>query len=90
MYVNYFILFDPTNLVALATLEMLQHYVNVVPSNGYDIIELAVLLEMVLERSGKLCITPMAGGYINSVLVNNVLYTLDPNLISSFCSIYLN
>jgi hypothetical protein len=85
-----FISFNPANIASLMTFEMLQYQVNVVPNNGYAITELAVLLEKILNNSGILCIAQVdGGGYINGILVNNILQTLDPNLITPFCSIFL-
>jgi hypothetical protein len=83
------IVFDPANIASLMNIEMLQYQVNVVPNNGYAITDLAVLLGMVLFRSGILCIAPVNGGHINGIIVNNILHTVDPNLISSICYIFL-
>ena len=85
------IVFDPANIASLMNIEMLQYQVNVVPDNGYDITDLPVLLGMILYKNGMLCIAQ--GGVneqINGIIVNNLIHTLDPNLISSICSIFLN
>lgn len=85
-----YIAFDTTNIASLMNIEILQSYVNVVPDNGYAITDLTVLLGLLYFRTGVLCVAQVVeGGYINGMLIDGVLHTLDPNLISILCSIFL-
>lgn len=85
-----FTAFDPADIVSLSTFEMLQYHINIIPNNGYAITDLAVLLGMILFRSGLFCIVEVNGGYINGILVNNMLHTVDPNIIFNILSIFLD
>jgi len=85
----FLIILNPANIAALSNFELLQYHVSVVPNNGYAVTDLAVLLGMILFKSGKLCYAKVGGGWISGIIVNNILHTLDPNLISPLCTIFL-
>jgi hypothetical protein len=86
---SFLIPFNPTSIVSLSTFEMLQYHINIVPNNGYDITDLAVLLGMILYRSGYFCIVNINGGNICGIIVNNTIHSVDPNIIISILNIFL-
>lgn len=67
-----------SDLAWLSTLEMLQYIIGV-PNNGYDITNFSVFVNMLIL--GKLCIAPVNGIFLNCIIINNILYTVDPKLM---------
>lgn len=67
-----------SDLAWLSTLEMLQYVIGV-PNNGYDITNFSVFVNTLIL--GKLCIAPVNGVFLNCILINNILYTVDPKLM---------
>jgi ribulose 1,5-bisphosphate synthetase/thiazole synthase len=61
----------------------LQYYVGDF-NTGYDITNSGVFFEMLCRRSGQLSITHVNGVFVNTITVNNTLYTVDPNIIRSW------
>lgn len=68
-----------SNLARLGTIEMLQFVIGV-PNNGYDITNFSIFVNMLIL--GELCIAPVNGIFLNCIIINNILYTVDPKLIN--------
>lgn len=81
--------FSPTDVVSVATFELLYHTITNLPIAAYDITDLGVLLNMTVSPCYIILYT--CGGVISAGLYqNDILNTIDPALLPDYCSILLS
>jgi ribose/xylose/arabinose/galactoside ABC-type transport system permease subunit len=91
--VNFIVNYITTNfnldnlIVTLSNLEYLQYLVGV-PQNGYDINNPNLFFEMLLQ-SQDLSVELVDEVYLNVINVNNVIYTVHPDLIQFLLNLFI-
>lgn len=81
--------FSPTNIVGVASFEMLLYTLTGVPVNTSNITDLGVLLGMTLIPC-DIILFNTGSENLAGLLINNIIYTIDPSLLSDYCSILLS
>lgn len=76
---------NEASFIDLMTLEDEQNLVQVL--NHYDVIDLTTCFEMMCHRSGILEVTQVNGVTVNAIKINNVLYTVHPDVVRTIIDI---
>jgi len=92
---NFIIRFNFPNNVKLANFELYLNHLNGRPDTGYAITQLTDLLQRIHSHSPcELCIIQIHEGErlanLAGIITNNIIHTIDPTILNTFCSTFLN